>query len=206
MKGYFITFEGPEKSGKSTQAKLLKQYLTKKGFSCLFIREPGSTTLSEKIREVLLDKRNTHLSHFAEMLLYMTARAQLMKEVIGPALKKNKIVICDRFLDSTIAYQGYGLGINIQTIKRIGRAVTKGLEPNLTILLDLDDKASLFKTNHKKDRIELRSDSYHKRVRKGYMSLAKAHPKRIKAVRVRDKAYLTQKEIRKIIDRCLLRK
>lgn len=206
MTGKFITFEGPEKSGKSTQAKLLKKYLAKKGYSCIFIREPGSTTLSEKIRKILLGRKNIKLSHFAEMLLYMAARAQLMKEVIEPALKKGKVVICDRFLDSTIAYQGYGLGINIQTIKRIGRTVTKGLEPNLTILLDLSDRASLFKANHKKDRIELRPDSYHKRVRKGYMSLARAHPKRIKIVRVRDKAFLTQQEIRKIIDKCLLKK
>lgn len=205
-KGYFITFEGPEKSGKSTQAKLLKKYLTKKGYSCIFIREPGSTTLSEKIRKILLDRKNIGLSHFAEMLLYMTARSQLIKEVIEPALKKNKVVICDRFLDSTIAYQGFGLGINIPLIKHIGKFATKGIKPNITILLDLDDKDNLFKANHKKDRIELRCDAYHKKVKRGYRLLAKAHPRRIKVVRVADQAACTQKEIRKIIDKCLLKK
>jgi len=206
MKGYFITFEGPEKSGKSTQAKLLKKYLTKKGYSCLFIREPGSTALSEKIRRVLLDKRNVQLSHFTEMLLYMTARSQLVKEVIEPALKKNRVVICDRFLDSTIAYQGYGLGIDIGFIKKIGKLATKGISPNLTILLDLQDKDSLFKKSHKKDRIELRSEKYHKKVRKGYMLLSKAHPRRIKVVQVKDDIFSTQRQVRKIIDKCLLKK
>lgn len=206
MNGYFITFEGPEKSGKSTQAKLLKKYLVKKGFSCLFIREPGSTTLSEKIRKILLDKKNTHISYFSEMLLYMTARAQLIKEIIEPALKKNKVVICDRFLDSTIAYQGYGLGIDINQIKKIGSFVTKGIKPNITILLNLDDKESLFKDGHKKDRIELRSDSYHKKVRSGYLLLSRLYSKRIKVVRVKDDVFSTQREIRGIIDKCLLRK
>lgn len=206
MKGYFITFEGPEKSGKSTQAKLLKKHLAKKGFSCLFVREPGSTKLSEKIRKILLDKRNIHLSYLAEMLLYMTARSQLIKEIIAPALKKNKVVICDRFLDSTIAYQGYGLGVDIELIKKVGKSVTSGITPNLTILLDLNDKDSLFKVNHKKDRIELRSQKYHKKVRKGYMLLARSNPSRIKVVRVNDAISSTQQEIRKIVDRCLLKK
>jgi len=206
MKGKFITFEGTEKSGKSTQAKLLKQYLSKKGYSCLFIREPGSTSLSEKIRRILLDRKNTHISHFAEMLLYMAARAQLIKEVILPALKKGKVVLCDRFHDSTIAYQGYGLGININLIKKIGKSTTKNIEPDITILLDLGAKSSLFKSNHKKDRIELRPESYHKRVSKGYLLLSRRYPKRIKVVRVEDSILSTQKEIRKVIDKCLLKK
>jgi dTMP kinase len=206
MSGYFITFEGPEKSGKSTQAKLLKKYLSKKGFSCLFIREPGSTALSEKIRKILLDKKNTHISDFAEMLLYMTARAQLINEVVEPALRRNKIVICDRFLDSTIVYQGYGLGLDVEAIKKIGKLVTKDIEPDITILLDLDDKESLFKVNHKKDRIELRSKDYHDRVRKGYLLLSRLYPRRIKVVRVEDNMLSTQKEIRKIVDKCLLKK
>ena len=206
MKGYFITFEGPEKSGKSTQAKLLQQYLSKKGFSCLFIREPGSTILGEKIRKVLLDKNNTHISYAAEMLLYMAARAQIVKDVIAPALKKGKIVICDRFLDSTIVYQGYGLGMDVETIKKIGEFVTCGIEPDITVLLDLGARESLFKQNHKKDRIELRSKKYHDKVRKGYLSLAKKNPRRIKIVEVKENALSTQRNIRNIIDRCLLKK
>ncbi len=206
MKGKFITFEGPEKSGKSTQAKLLKQYLSGKGYSCLFIREPGSTSLSEKIRKILLNKKNNHISHFAEMLLYMTARAQLIKEVIIPALRDGKVVLCDRFIDSTIAYQGYGLGIDINLIKKIGKFVTQDIKPDITILLDLGNKSSLFKDNHKKDRIELRSESYHKRVIKGYFLLSRRYPKRIKVVRVKDNIFSTQEEIRKVINKCLLKK
>src|SRR5512135_3228290 len=106
-KGVFITFEGPEKSGKSTQAKLLCAYLKKKGFKTLFIREPGSTPIGEKIRRVLLDKKNLEMALTTEMLLYMAARAQVIQEVIVPALKEGAVVVCDRFLDSTIAYQGY---------------------------------------------------------------------------------------------------
>ena len=204
--GKFITFEGPEKSGKSTQAKLLKQYLSEKGYSCLFIREPGSTSLSEKIRKILLNKKNNHISHFAEMLLYMTARAQLIKEVIIPALRDGKVVLCDRFIDSTIAYQGYGLGIDINLIKKIGKFVTQDIKPDITILLDLGNKSSLFKDNHKKDRIELRSESYHKRVIKGYFLLSRRYPKRIKVVRVKDNIFSTQEEIRKVINKCLLKK
>jgi dTMP kinase len=206
MKGKFITFEGPEKSGKSTQAKLLKKYLTQKGYPCVFIREPGSTSLSEKIRKILLDKKNTNLSSSSEMLLYMAARAQLVKEVIEPELNKGRIVICDRFLDSTIVYQGYGLGMDTNLIKKIGEFATKGINPDITILLDLDNKESLFKKNHNKDRIELRPDSYHSKVRKGYMSLSKLYPERIKVVRVDDDISSTQNEIRKIIDKCLLKK
>ncbi|MDD5005274.1 MAG: dTMP kinase [Candidatus Omnitrophica bacterium] len=206
MKGKFITFEGPEKSGKSTQAKLLKKYLSKKGFSCLFIREPGSTTLGEKIRKILLDKRNTHITHTAEMLLYMAARAQIINKIIEPALKKGQIVICDRFLDSTIVYQGYGLGMDISLIKEIGEFVTRGIKPDITILLDLGAKESLFKENHKKDRIELRSRGYHNKVRKGYLALAEKYPRRIKIVCVQDNVFSTQKEIRKVVDKCLLKK
>src|SRR4030042_1167272 len=123
MKGVFITFEGSEGCGKSTQAKLLYEYLKKKGKRVIYLREPGGTGISEKIRDVLLEPRN-HISGECEMLLYMAARAQLVEEIIRPALDKDKIVICDRFLDSTVAYQGYGLGMDIGFIKKIGRLTT----------------------------------------------------------------------------------
>jgi len=206
MKGKFITFEGPEKSGKSTQAKLLKKYLSAKGFPCIFIREPGTTSLGEKIRKMLLDKKNTHISHATEMLLYMAARSQIVEETILPALKKGKIVICDRFLDSTVVYQGYGSGMDIGLINKIGKFATSDINPDVTILLDLGNKESLFKQNHIKDRIELRSEHYHNKVRRGYLTLAKKCPQRIKVVRVRDNVFSTQTEIRDIIDKCLLKK
>lgn len=206
MSGLFITFEGPEKSGKSTQAKLLKRHLTKKGFWCLCIREPGSTSVGEKIRRILLDKRNTHLGHEAEMLLYMAARNQIVREVIKPALKQNKVVICDRFLDSTLAYQGYGLGMDRGLIQKIGALATTGITPDITLLLDMNSRDSSFKKLANKDRIELRSKQFHHRVRKGYFCLAKKYPRRIKVVRVQKTILATQKEIRRIIDTCLLKK
>ena len=206
MKGYFITFEGPEKSGKSTQSKLLKRYLTKKGFRCLCIREPGSTKTGEKIRQILLDKKNTHITPSAEMLLYMVARAQIVEEIIKPALKKNIVVICDRFLDSTIVYQGYGLGMDVGLIKNVGNLVTDGISPDMTLLLDMNSRDSSFKNFSNKDRIELRSKKYHNKVRRGYFKLAKSYPKRIKIIHVKKEVMDTQKEIRRVIDRCLLKK
>ena len=205
MKGYFITFEGSEKSGKSTQSRLLKRYLTNKGHDCVCIREPGSTKINEKIRKILLDKRNIKMSHMTEMLLYMAARSQLIEEVIRPALRAKQIVICDRFLDSTIVYQGYGLGMDVETIVSIGKFATGGIKPNLTLLLDLDKRKSLFKANHVKDRIELRSEKFHKKVWRGYLALAKKEPRRIKVVKLEDDVSVTQEKIRTIVDRCLLR-
>src|SRR4030042_5389945 len=137
MKGKFITFEGSEGSGKSTQSKMLARFLEKKGYRVIFLREPGGTKISEKIRKILLDNKNDGMSQETEMLLYMAARAQLVRAVILPALQAGKIVICDRFLDSTIAYQGYGLGMDIKAIQYIGKITTAGLKPDLTIFLGL---------------------------------------------------------------------
>jgi len=205
MSGFFITFEGSEKSGKSTQAKLLLDYLNENGYKCVFVREPGGVRISEKIRKILLDVKNKDISPRTEMLLYMAARAQLVAEIIKPALEAGKLVICDRFLDSTIVYQGYGLGIDISIIKYIGRFVTESIVPNLTILLNLGKKDSLYKINHKKDRIELRSSSFHNKVWLGYLELAKKEPRRIRIVSVEDDKFKTQQKIRNIVDRCLLR-
>ena len=139
----FITFEGSEGSGKSTHAKLLVKYLKLKDKRVLFLREPGNTYLSEKIRQILLNKDNQQIRPLTEMLLYMAARVQIVEEVIKPALKKGYIVVCDRFLDSTIVYQGWGLGIDLALIKRLGSAATSDLNPDLTIFLDLPVKKGL---------------------------------------------------------------
>lgn len=199
MRGKFITFEGSEGCGKSTQSKLLYQYLKRKGLKVVYLREPGGTLIGEKIRKILLDSKNDSISPMAEMLLYMAARAQVVSEIIKPALKKRKIVICDRFLDSTLAYQGYGLGININLIKSLGNSVTQGIKPDLTILLDLPVKKGLKYRHLKKDRIEKRSLAYHIRVRNGYLKLAHSEPKRIKVVKVRDDKFATQEKIRKLV-------
>lgn len=198
MKGKFITFEGSEGCGKSTQSKLLAAYLRRKGFKVVYLREPGGTKISERIREILLDPKN-HISPLTEMLLYMTARAEVMNRIINPAISEGKIVICDRFLDSTIAYQGYGLRINIGFIKKIGNFVIGGRKPDLTILLDLPVRKGLRYRKLKKDRIERRSLAYHIRVRGGYLKLASGEPKRIKIVKVNKDKSVTQTQIRKLV-------
>lgn len=198
LRGAFITFEGSEGCGKSTQSKLLYLYLKRKGFDALYLREPGAVKISEKIRKILLDAGNGLMSRESEMLLYMAARAQLVHEAIAPALKAGKVVICDRFLDSTIAYQGYGLGMDIAMIRRIGELATAAITPHLTMLLDLPVKAGLKHRHLTKDRIEKRSLGYHARVRRGYLALAQSDRKRIKIVKVdKDKA-VTQGNIRSL--------
>ncbi len=200
MKGKFITFEGSEGSGKSTHIKLAYKYLIKKGFPVVLIREPGGTKISERIRKTLLDPRNKDISSISEMLLYMVARNQLIKEVIMPELNKGKIVICDRFLDSTIAYQGYGLGIDIKAIEYIGRLVTYGISPGLTIILDIPTLIGLKRVGTVKDRIERRSLEFHRRVRRGYLAIARKYPARIKVVDARDQDKdRIQSEIRDLI-------
>ncbi len=202
-KGKFITFEGSEGCGKSTQSKLLSAYLESKGYSVVYLREPGGTKISEKIREILLDAKNHWMSSVCEMLLYMSARAQIVDEVIKPALKQGKIVISDRFLDSTLAYQGYGLGMDINVIKDIGNITTQGIKPDLTVLLDVPLKKGLRYRDGVKDRIEQRPLAYHSRVRKGYFQLAKLEPERIKIVKVDEDKTVTRDKIRKLVDNLL---
>ena len=199
MKGKFITFEGSEGCGKSTHSRLLYEDLKKKGKRVIYLREPGATKISEKIREILLDKKNTAMRQECEMLLYMAARAQIVGEIIKPALLAGKIVICDRFLDSTIVYQGYGLGMDIEFIKSVGRFATEGIKPDLTIFLDLPVKKGLKHRESSRDRIEQRSISYHERVRRGYLKLAFQDKDRIKIVKVEKNKDITQVKIREIV-------
>lgn len=200
-KGKFITFEGPEGSGKSTQGKLLVEYIKRKGKKAVFLREPGGTRLSEKIRRILLDRSNQGISPLSEMLLYMAARAQLIQEVIKPALAEGYFVICDRFLDSTIAYQGWGLGVNLFLIEYLGNFLTSEVEPDLTIFLDVAIKKGLYARGRKLDRIEQRSFAYHRRVHRGYLALVSRYPKRIKIVKTDKDKIKTQAKIRKIIEK-----
>ena len=202
MKGKFITFEGSEGCGKSTQSKLLYQHLKKQKCCVIYLREPGGVKVSEKIREILLDPENS-ISPECETLLYMAARAQVVNDIIRPALSKGKIIICDRFMDSTLAYQGYGLGIDIGFIKTAGKFATRGIKPNLTIFLDLPVKKGLKHRETSKDRIELRNFNYHFRVRRGYLKLAAQEPQRIKVVKVEADKTQTQNNIRELVDKFL---
>ena len=198
-KGLFITFEGAEGSGKSTQIEYARQFFKEKHKSVVLLREPGGVKISERIRGLLLDVRNKEMSVECETLLYMAARAQLVKEVLKPALSKGWIVLCDRFLDSTVVYQGYGSGVDVKMIQEIGEFAVGGIKPNLTFIFDIDAKEGLGRIHRKKDRIEQRALDFHQRVRRGYLALAKQEPKRIKLI----SGNRTKEEIRFIVNDCI---
>lgn len=203
LKGKFITFEGSEGSGKSTQIELVNRYLKREGRKVLFLREPGATRIGEQVRRILLDVGSSGMSDECETLLYMAARAQLVREKIIPALRKGMIVLCDRFLDSTIAYQGYGNGVDIGWIKELGRFATGGVTPDLTLFFDIDAKKGLGRINRPKDRIERRSVLYHNRVRRGYQTLARQEPQRIKLIKVDGNKEKIHRVVRKYVDTLL---
>ncbi|HVP35520.1 MAG TPA: dTMP kinase [Terriglobales bacterium] len=185
MKGKLITFEGIDYSGKTTQAKKLFNYLKTKGYKVILLREPGGEKVSEKIRQVLLSSRNTGMNPLTELLLYEAARAQLVSRIILPALNQRKIVLCDRFYDSTLAYQGYGRGLNIKIIDYLNQVSVSGLKPDLTFLIDIPlDVFSkrMRKNNKKKDRIEKEKIDFYKRVRNGYLKIAQKEKKRFKVI------------------------
>jgi len=197
--GKFITFEGPEGSGKTTQIGLLKQYLSKKGISVITTREPGGERIAEKIRHILLSPRSS-IEPVAELFLYAASRVQHVEKVIRPALKKGKVVLCDRFCDATVAYQAYGRGISRDLIKELNRLAASGLKPDLTILMDIEPGLGLKRARHKRiDRMEKESLAFHCRVRQGYLKLAKAESGRIKVVKVKEKIKDTQARIREIV-------
>ena len=177
-KGYFITFEGAEGSGKSTQIRNAVAFLKKKGRSVVMLREPGGTRISEAIRAVLLDKNLKEMTPVTELLLYLAARAQIVREMILPALGKGKVVICDRFEDSTRAYQGFGRKLSLKAIEQAGQMVRGDLKPDLTFVLDIDIAQGL-KRGGRHDRIEREAFSFHRRVRQGFLKLARKNPRRM---------------------------
>jgi dTMP kinase len=184
MKGIFISFEGIEGSGKSTQARLLYKHLSDKGLEVVLTEEPGGTKIGLKIRELLLAIENKDMTPQTELLLYNASRTQHINEVILPAMKRGAIVITDRFIDSTIAYQGYGRGIDLNLVFSIDRLITAGLRPHITFLLDLDVETGLKRNRgvSKTDRLELEDLEFHKKVRNGYIELATKEPERIKLI------------------------
>lgn len=184
MRGFFISFEGIEGSGKSTQSILLSKYLSERGYETVLTAEPGGTSISQKIREILLSVNNKNMTHITELLLYNAARSQHIYELILPSLKRGAFVITDRFTDSTYAYQGYGRGLELTLIDKIDLIATNGLKPDLTILLDLAVEIGLMRNKgiNKIDRLELEDIEFHKKVRAGYLALAEKEPQRIKIV------------------------
>lgn len=175
----FIVFEGGEGCGKSTQTRALFRHLSRDGFRALLTREPGGTRLGERVRRHLKQTDETPISPLAELFLIEAARAQLVGEVIRPAMAAGRIIICDRFTPSTLAYQGYGRGLDIETLRAVNDAATDGLLPDLVVLLDIPVDSGLSrKKSRESDRFERESLAFHSRVRRGYLEMAKADPKR----------------------------
>lgn len=179
MKGLFITFEGPDGSGKTTQIQKLKEHLEHKGYEAVLTREPGGTEISEKIREIILDKTHTDMDYVAEALLYAASRAQHVAELIQPNLSKGTTVICDRFVDSSIAYQGYGRHLG-DCVKVINDIAVRGCIPDATFLLKVDPSVlTCRRSTGEMDRLELEKMDYHQSVYQAYLILEKQYPERI---------------------------
>ncbi len=184
MSSFFLSFEGIEGTGKTTQARLLFERLSGEGHDVVLTFEPGGTVIGSRIREILLLPEHREMSAVTELLLYNAARAQHLAEKIVPALKEGKIIITDRFSDSTVAYQCYGRGIDKSLIMSLDRLATGGLLPELTILFDLDVAKGLSRNKgaNKTDRLEMEDIAFHRKVREGYLEIAKADPGRISVV------------------------
>ena len=197
----FITFEGPEGSGKSTQLPELARYLESLNFPVVKTREPGGTAIGDQIREVLVSLDNTELHPRTEILLFLAARAQLVEELIIPSLSQNKIILCDRYGDSTLAYQGYGHGLDLETLRAMLEFATGGLKPDLTILLDIDVLTGLKRKKVKEEwnRLDAFELSFLERVREGYHILAVQEPERWKIVDATQKPEQVQNEIRALV-------
>lgn len=206
-RGFFISFEGIEGTGKSTQARLLSEYLAKKGLKTVLTEEPGGTPISLQIRKVLLLTKHKEMDYLTELLLYNAARIQHIKEKIIPAIDCGRIVITDRFSDSTVAYQGYGRGISLKLIDSLDGIATGRMRPDLTILLDLDVETGLMRNKkiNKRDRLELEDVRFHKRVRKGYLRLAAMEPERIKLIKASKGIDAVHREVVKIISSIVLK-
>ena len=209
----FITFEGVEGSGKTTQIQRLKKYLTRKGISCKITREPGGCPISEKVRKILLDPDHRGMVPLSELFLYEAARAQHVEEVIIPFLKKGGMVLCDRFSDASIAYQGHGRGVDLAWVERLNRLSSQSIKPDITFLLDCPSTVGLKRAlrrnqaagNERQDRFEREKIDFHHRVRRGYLSLAKREPRRVKVIDTRQGEEKVFEKIRKIVDELIVR-
>jgi dTMP kinase len=197
----FITLEGPEGSGKTSHIPYLVEFLREKGYTVFPTREPGGTSIGEQIREVIHDLKNAEMHPRTETLLYQAARAQIVEQVLKPRLATGEIVLSDRYFDSTIAYQGYGHGQDLEQIRQLVRYATGGLTPDLTILLDLDVEIGLQRKSKQEEwnRMDAYTLDFHKRVRAGYLELVREEPERWKVVDASQKWETVQTELKKVI-------
>jgi dTMP kinase len=206
--GVFITVEGIEGSGKSTQVRLLADYLRGMQLCVTETREPGGTEIGETIRRVLLSPSGEQISAETELLLILACRADHVDSVIRPALERGEVVISDRYADATVAYQGFGRGIDLERIRGLNEAATGGLSPDLTVLLDLDVEDGLARVEGRSgkmrtDRFERETLEFHKRVRDGYIDAASREPDRVKLVRADEEVEIIHERVRAIIERVL---
>ena len=180
MKGKFITFEGCEGVGKSRQIHMLEEYLKKNKISYYLTREPGGTTVSEQIRSVILDGKNVSMTDECETLLYAAARVQLLKEVVAPKLNNGELVLCDRYIDSSLAYQGYARGLGVEFVEKINDYAVKNFTPDYTVFLNLPPEQAFARKGGADagDRLELSGMDFHKKVYEGYVDLSKKHKER----------------------------
>ncbi len=210
----FITFEGVEGSGKTTQIQRLRKYFAQKGIPCKVTREPGGCPIAEKIRKILLNPDHHEMVSMTELFLYEAARAQHVKEVIKPFLKKGGVVLCDRFSDATLAYQGYGRRMDLKRIERLNHLSSQGIRPNITFLLDCPTGMGLeralqrnrIQKREREERFEREKIQFHRRVRRGYLAIARKEPKRVKVIETRDGEDRVFEKIRKIVDNLVSRK
>ncbi len=232
MTGTFLTLEGPEGAGKSTQGRLLVEDLRRAGREVLDVREPGGTAIGEQIRALLLDPAHGEMAARTEMLLFASTRAQLVAEVIAPALARGTLVVCDRFVDASLAYQGVGRGLGLEVVRAVNAAATGGLAPDLTLLLDVDPAVGLGRVRKAPparagegppsdgrppgdgrpggarrwqdgDRIEREALAFHERVREGFLSLARIEPQRIRVINARGSVDDVRAEIRRMVEEFL---
>ena len=205
----FITFEGGDGSGKTTQLKALESYLTARGKSCVSTRGPGGTSVGRLLRRVLLEVSKRRITSATELFLYLADRAQHIHEVIIPALEQGKIVLCDRHTDSTLAYQGYGRGIDLQLLRRLNDMASQGIKPDLTLLLDCPVEIGLSRTTQRRsqtaagqseDRFEREKLDFHERIRAGFLELARAEPDRFRIINAAGSAQAVAEDIKNIIE------
>lgn len=204
-RGLFITVEGTDGSGKTTQMAFINDYLRTGGYDVLLTRDPGGTRISEKLRSIVLDPGHTEMGNTTEFLLYSAARAQLVHEVIRPSLEKGMMVVCDRYVDSSYVYQGYGRGLDLETLESISGFATGGIMPDITFFLDLDPETALKRrfASTQSDRIENERLEFHKKVHDAYTRLADKYPQRIKRIDASETAGSIWEKVRVILDNML---
>jgi len=212
MSGCFITFEGVEGSGKTTQIQLAGEFLREKGLPVIVTQEPGGTPLGERIREILLNQVGFDISGEAEVFLFAAARAQHTDRLIRPALEKGQVILCDRFSDATIAYQAYGRGLPLEAVREICRLASRGLSPRITLLFDLPVEKGLERAFRRiagreeasrEDRFERENLDFHRRIREGYLAIARQEPDRVKIIDASQDIETTRREVLAILSSAL---